>query len=138
MITMQPNWTSLTPRHILIVEDHKDGREMLRLVLELWGHQVEVAVDGREGVEKALTAPPEIALVDIGLPQLDGYQVAQRLRNELGSRIFLIACTAYGSPDDRRRAMEAGFDLHMRKPVDLDLLAQWLGQRSDTLVNQRL
>jgi CheY-like chemotaxis protein len=106
---------------------------MLRLVLELWGHQVEVAADGQEGVQKALASHPEIALVDIGLPHLDGYQVARRLRSELGSRIFLIACTAYGSPDDRRRALEAGFDLHLRKPVDLDLLAQWLGQQTKPL-----
>src|SRR5579871_5333729 len=127
MAKMQTKQAPPASRQILIIEDNKDGREMLRLVLELWGHQVEVAADGQEGVQKALASHPEIALIDIGLPHLDGYQVARRLRSELGSGIFLIACTAYGSPDDRRRALEAGFDLHLRKPMDLDLLAQWLG-----------
>ena len=113
-------------RHILIVEDNQDGREMLRLVLELWGHHVEVAGDGLEGLQKALASHPEIALIDIGLPYLDGYQVAKRLRQDLGCRILLIACTAYGSLEDRRRALDAGFDIHLVKPVDLDELAHWL------------
>ncbi len=127
MVTTPPERTAAPAREILIIEDHKDGREMLRYVLELWGYQVAVAADGEEGVQKALALRPDIALVDIGLPHLDGYQVARRLRKELGNGIFLIACTAYGSPDDRRQALEAGFDLHLRKPVDLDVLAQWLG-----------
>ncbi len=127
MVTTPPERTAAPSREILIIEDHKDGREMLRYVLELWGYQVAVAADGEEGVQKALALRPEIALVDIGLPHLDGYQVARRLRKELGNSIFLIACTAYGSSDDRRQALEAGFDLHLRKPVDLEVLAQWLG-----------
>jgi CheY-like chemotaxis protein len=134
MVTTAPEERTLPlSREILIIEDHHDGREMLRLVLEIWGHHVEVAADGEEGLRKALALRPEIALVDIGLPRLDGYQVAQRLRKELGDRVFLIACTAYGSLEDQRRALEAGFDLHLRKPVDLDLLAHWLGSTSNRL-----
>jgi CheY-like chemotaxis protein len=74
----------------------------------------------------ALASQPDIALVDIGLPLLDGYQVAERLRAIFGARIFLIACTAYGRPEDRRRSWQAGFDVHLVKPVDLDELDQLL------------
>jgi CheY-like chemotaxis protein len=119
--------------HILIVEDYPDGRESLRTLLEAWGHQVEVAVDGRDGLQKGLAVRPELALIDIGLPYLDGYQVAEKLRAALGNRIFLVACTAYGRPEDRRRALAAGFDIHLVKPVDLDDLAHWLVVAAVTL-----
>jgi two-component system, sensor histidine kinase len=103
-------------RRVLLVEDHPDGREMLRLLLELYGYQVEEAADGRDGVEKALAWAPEVAVVDIGLPLLDGYEVARRLRAALGGRVLLIALTAYGSPEDIRLAFRAGFDHHLTKP----------------------
>jgi CheY-like chemotaxis protein len=111
--------------HVLIVEDNADGRETLRTLLEAWGHQVEVAADGLEGIQKALAGQPQVALVDIGLPLLDGYQVAEQLRAILGHAVFLVACTAYGRPEDRQRAFKAGFDVHLTKPVDLDELARW-------------
>jgi two-component system, sensor histidine kinase len=101
---------------VLLVEDNPDGREMFRLLLELCGHTVEEAADGREGVEKALAWEPEVAVVDIGLPGLDGYEVARRLRAALGIRVTLIALTAYGSPEDIRLAFRAGFDHHLTKP----------------------
>ena len=104
-------------RRVLIVEDNPDGREMLRLLLELYGYQVEEAADGRQAVEKALAWRPEVAVVDIGLPVLDGYEVARRLRAALGGRVVLIALTAYGSPEDRQRAFDAGFDYHLTKPA---------------------
>jgi len=103
-------------RRVLIVEDNPDGREMLKLLLELYGYQVAEAGDGREGVEKALAWGPEVAVVDIGLPVLDGYEVARRLRAALGGRVVLIALTAYGEPEDVRRAFQAGFDYHLTKP----------------------
>jgi CheY-like chemotaxis protein len=112
--------------HILIVEDHPDGRETLRILLELLGYEVAVAVDGPQGVQKALAEQPEVALIDIGLPNLDGYQVAEKLRARLGSKILLIACTAYGQPEDRRRALAAGFDAHLVKPLDLIELLDYL------------
>lgn len=129
MIQSEPKAKPALPRQVLIIEDNKDGRDMLQLVLELWGHHVEVAANGVEGVKKALESHPEVALVDIGLPYLDGYQVAKRLRADFGCRIFLIACTAYGSPEDRRRSLEAGFDVHLVKPVDLEELDGWLERR---------
>ena len=114
------------PLHFLIVEDNPDGRESLRTLLHLYGHQVDVASDGKEGVEKALSLRPHIALVDIGLPVLDGYQVARRLREGLGSGIRLVACTAYSMPEQRRQATEAGFDHFLVKPFEVDELFSWL------------
>ena len=113
-------------RRVLVVEDNPDGRAMLRLLLELCGHQVEAAADGREGVEKALAWAPEVAVVDIGLPGLDGYEVARRLRAALGGRVVLIALTAYGGPEDRLRSYLSGFDHHLTKPADVGELLRLL------------
>jgi signal transduction histidine kinase/CheY-like chemotaxis protein len=110
------------PRHILIVEDGADNRESLQELLEAQGHRVDTAIDGERGVEQALAGRPEVALVDIGLPRLDGYEVARRIRGAMGSKIFLIALTGYGQPDDRARAAAAGFDVHITKPLDIGTL----------------
>jgi CheY-like chemotaxis protein len=114
-------------RHVLVVEDNPDGREVLRILLELWGHQVDVAEEGPAAVCKALAERPEVALIDIGLPGHDGYEVARQLRaTPEGQAILLIALTGYAEPDDRRRALEAGFDAHLPKPVDPLELARLL------------
>jgi CheY-like chemotaxis protein len=113
-------------RRILLVEDNPDGRETLQLLLQVWGHRVDVAEDGKQGLQKALARRPEVALVDIGLPGMDGYEVAQGVRAALGRQVFLIAITGYGQPHDRWRALEAGFDVHLVKPVDPDLLQELL------------
>jgi CheY-like chemotaxis protein len=118
---------------ILVVEDNADGREMMRVLLELLGHEVLVAADGQDGVEKALGWHPDVAVVDIGLPRLNGYEVARRLRRELGCELFLITQTGYGRPEDREQALAAGFDVHLTKPVDPVELVGWLekaGQRT--------
>jgi CheY-like chemotaxis protein len=115
------------PRDVLVIEDNEDGRETLRILLELAGHRVETANDGVTGVEKALALQPEVALIDVGLPKLDGYEVARRIRagsRNGGRRPLLIALTGYGAPEDRQRALEAGFDAHMVKPVDNDALEE--------------
>jgi signal transduction histidine kinase/CheY-like chemotaxis protein len=114
------------PRRVLVIEDNADGREMLRRMLQLWGHEVEVAADGVQGVRQALEHVPEVALVDIGLPGLDGYGVAHELRSALGRRIYLAAMTGYGPPHDQQRALEAGFDTLFVKPVAPQLLSKWL------------
>jgi signal transduction histidine kinase/ActR/RegA family two-component response regulator len=114
------------PRRVLVIEDNADGREMLRRMLQLWGHQVEVAADGVQGVRQALEHVPEVALVDIGLPGLDGYGVAHELRSALGRRIYLAAMTGYGPPHDQQRALEAGFDTLFVKPVAPQVLSKWL------------
>jgi signal transduction histidine kinase len=115
-------------RRVLIVEDNPDGRETLRVMLEMWGHEVEATADGQQGVERALALRPEAALVDIGLPIFDGYEVARRVRAVLGRDIFLIALTGYGQPHDHRRAFEAGFDAHLVKPAEPDELRRLLQQ----------
>ncbi len=103
---------------ILLVEDHDDAREAMRTLLELDGHVVHVASDGHQGIELAGTQPFDVALIDIGLPGADGYEVARRIRGRGGAQPFLVALTGYGQPEDRKLATEAGFDTHLVKPVD--------------------
>ena len=107
-----------TGRSILIVEDNADARDVLQVLLELEGHEVETAEEGQAALEMARTKDPDIALVDIGLPGIDGYEVARRVRARDRRRPVLIALTGYGQPEDRRRALEAGFDDVLVKPVD--------------------
>ena len=112
---------------ILVVEDDRDSREGLRSLLEVWGHAVEVAGSGVEGIEMALQQRPEIALIDIGLPGLDGYEVAGRIREALGrAEIFLVALTGYAGEEDRERALASGFDAHLSKPVNASKLSSLL------------
>jgi CheY-like chemotaxis protein len=109
---------------ILLVEDNDDAREMLRELLEIAGHRVRVAADGPTGLAAALEHVPDVALVDIGLPGLDGYEVARRIRawSDGPRRPFLVALTGYGLPEDHDAALRAGFDEHLVKPVDEDAL----------------
>jgi CheY-like chemotaxis protein len=113
-------------RSILIVEDNADAREALHVLLELDGHAVFDAEEGHRALEIARTRDPDVALVDIGLPGLDGYEIARRLRARDARRPVLIALTGYGQPEDRRRATEAGFDELMVKPVDPNALSALL------------
>ena len=118
---------ALARRRVLVIEDHPDTRESLRLLLEQQGHDVEDADDGIEGLEKLLATRPEIALVDVGLPGLDGYAIARAVRTGGDAGVpYLIAVTGYGQPADRRRALEAGFDAHLVKPVGTDELRRAL------------
>jgi CheY-like chemotaxis protein len=113
-----PNVRDGFPLRILVIEDNGDGREMLRLLLELVGYEVVASADGIDGVQKALEWRPDVAVIDIGLPRMNGYEVARRLRQNLGCEIFLITQTGYGRPKDRDEAIAAGFDVHLTKPVD--------------------
>jgi PAS domain S-box-containing protein len=105
------------PLRILVVEDHDDGREALVTILRKFGHAASGTATGREAIATAERESPDIVLVDIGLPDLDGYEVARTLRATLGAAVRLIALTGYGQPDDRARSSLAGFDLHLVKPV---------------------
>ncbi|MBC7684094.1 MAG: response regulator [Bdellovibrionales bacterium] len=108
---------------VLLIEDNDDGREMMATMLAACGYPVRHAADGLQGVDMALANAPEVALVDIGLPGIDGYEVARRLRKNDGTRhIKLIALTGYGLAEDQRRVLEAGFDMHLVKPVDINHL----------------
>ena len=120
------------PRHILIVEDSADNRESMQELLEAQGHHVDIAIDGEQGLEQAIALHPEVALVDIGLPRLDGYEVARRIRDAVGSRILLVALTGYGQPEDRARATAAGFDVHFTKPVNFNALAKLLAKEAQS------
>lgn len=113
-------------RHIVIVDDNPDIRATLADQLELLGHRVEVAETGPEGLERIRVSRPELALIDISLPGLDGYRVAQILQSEPDLRTRLVAMTGYGQPEDRRRALAAGFMAHLVKPIDLDDLLRLL------------
>jgi CheY-like chemotaxis protein len=106
-------------RRVLLVEDNADEREALRIILELMQQEVQTADQGHEAVKRARDWQPDVALIDIGLPDIDGYEVARQIRAlPHGGGIQLIALTGYGQASDRRRAHEAGFDAHAVKPLD--------------------
>jgi PAS domain S-box-containing protein len=106
---------------ILLIEDNADARDMLSAILKLDGFEVEVAEDGQQGLDAILAQRPDVALIDIGLPGLDGYEVARRVRKQLSSsEVHLVALTGYGQAKDREAALRAGFDDHLVKPVNLD------------------
>jgi CheY-like chemotaxis protein len=131
---------------VLVVDDNEDAAETLAELLELWGYQAIIAHDGETGLQVARRFAPEIAILDIGLPRMDGYELARRLRtseqDEAGwqqdeeSSTLLIALTGYGQEEDRRKALEAGFDHHFTKPVDIEGLRRALeSSRFEALVS---
>ena len=108
---------------VLIVEDNRDAAESLALLLELFGHEVRMAHDGLSALDVAAAAVPDVVLVDIGLPGIDGYELARRFRaDDRFAAATLVALTGYGRDDDQRRALAAGFDRHLVKPVAIDAL----------------
>jgi CheY-like chemotaxis protein len=130
----EPSVRDRAGRRVLIVEDQADMREILRLALETAGYFVDEAADGPSAVEAVRRIGPDAALVDIGLPGFDGYEVARRVRALAGQPpIILIALTGYGQPDDRRRAESAGFDVHLVKPIEVDRLDALLADCMKTL-----
>jgi len=114
------NILSTSARRILVVDDNDDAALALKKALELLGYAVAVAHDGPAALRMAATFEPEIALLDIGLPVMDGYELAQRLRQQRS--VHLVAVTGYGQESDRRRTAEAGFEQHLVKPIDLQRL----------------
>jgi PAS domain S-box-containing protein len=124
---MPEDVTATRRRRVLIVEDSLDARESLRALLEVAGHEVDTAEDARRGLEKLRAFRPEVALIDLGLPGVDGYALARAAREDAATRdTYLVALTGYGQPEDQRRALAAGFDLHVTKPVDPDRLEDLL------------
>jgi CheY-like chemotaxis protein len=129
--TTQTSTASTTPAQagttckVLIIEDNADSRRMLERILKLDGYEVHTAENGDQGLQEILRLRPRFALVDIGLPGLDGYQVARKVRETLSpDEVFLIALTGYGRPKDRQAVKEAGFDEHLIKPLNPDELAR--------------
>jgi len=113
------------PLSVVLVEDNEDIRDSMRELLTELGHDVHDARDGEAGADLILRLAPDLAIVDVGLPLLDGYQVATRVRQQLGpERVRLVAMTGFGQASDRRRALEAGFDAHLVKPADVNALIE--------------
>jgi signal transduction histidine kinase/CheY-like chemotaxis protein len=117
-------------RHILIIEDNADARETLATLLKMIGHRTETAAAGPEGIQLALAGRPQVILIDLGLPGMDGFEVARQIRAGLGESVLLIALTGHALEEDRRRAQASGFDAHLSKPVELEELNRVLAARS--------
>jgi CheY-like chemotaxis protein len=150
-LPMQPAWADPLPtpplpapapgpmpsRRVLVVDDNADAADMMKAVLDIHGHAVEVAYDGGSALRVLATFTPDIVLLDIGLPDIDGYELARVLRNDPKWRgAYLVAVTGWGQEEDRARARERGFDAHLTKPADLDeitrLIADADGVRRDS------
>jgi two-component system CheB/CheR fusion protein len=119
-------------RRILVIEDNVDSAESLMYALALSGHDVQVAHDGRSGLELAKSFRPEIVICDIGLPGMDGYAVAKAFRAEKAlEHVYLIALSGYAQPEDLQRALRAGFNEHVAKPTRLEKLDRLLADAPD-------
>ncbi len=115
-------------RRVLVVDDNRDAAMSLELMLAMMGNEIRTAHDGLEAVEAAATFRPDLILLDIGLPKLNGYDACRRIRQQPWSKgTFIAALTGWGQEEDRRRSTEAGFNLHIVKPVDLPALEKLLG-----------
>jgi phosphotransferase system HPr (HPr) family protein len=115
MLTSNRNTESA---NILVVDDNRDAADTLALLLTFYGHSVQIAFDGHQAIEIARRQRPNYVLLDLGMPGVDGYQVAAWLRHELAGPVVIIAITGYGREVDRRRALAAGFDHFFLKPID--------------------
>jgi signal transduction histidine kinase/CheY-like chemotaxis protein len=126
------------PRRVLVVDDNLDAARSLARLLKLEGHDAEVAHDGMEAIEKAAAYKPEVILLDIGMPQMNGYDACRKIREEpWGERIKIIALTGWGQQEDRRKTRDAGFDAHLVKPVDLETLREMLTDNGNPGANQK-
>jgi PAS domain S-box-containing protein len=115
-------------RRILVADDNERAADSLGLLLRLDGHEVEIAYQGLQAVSAAVRFRPRVALLDIGMPDLNGYDVARRIRELAGDEVYLVALTGLATPEDRARGREAGFDAHLVKPVDVDALTRLLAE----------
>jgi CheY-like chemotaxis protein len=111
------NWSGLGVR-VLVVDDCPDTAEGMARLLRRSGHEVDVALDGETAIQRARAKQPDVVLLDICMPGMDGYETASQLRALFQNKVRLVAITALGSEEDRKRCLEAGFDLHLAKPVD--------------------
>jgi CheY-like chemotaxis protein len=107
---------------ILIIDDYQDGADVLGQLLQLQGYNVMTAYNGPDGIAAALKDNPNVALVDIGMPGMDGYEVARSLRKTFADQLYIVAVTAWSDRETKQRCTENGFDLHMTKPVNFQAL----------------
>jgi len=130
--TIQPNGHRL---RVLVVEDHEDTAASTAMVLRLYGHDVHVASDGRMALQLMSDHSPDVVLLDLGLPKMDGWEVAKQIRNQATyKRPLLVAVSGYGREADRLRSSEAGIDLHLVKPIDPDQLKDLLARFQTVVV----
>jgi len=121
--------TTTTAHRILVVDDNRDSAESLVMLLKLTGHETQAAYDGLEAVEAAATFRPDVVLLDIGLPKLNGYEACSRIREQAwGKNMVLVALTGWGQDEDRRKSSAAGFNGHLVKPVDHAALTKLLAE----------
>jgi signal transduction histidine kinase len=111
-----------TPHRIVIVDDNADIRDLLQIKLRKLGHAVETAADGQTGLQRIMALRPDVAIIDIGMPGIDGYELARRIRKQLDQQILLIALTGFGQLEDKEKAAAAGFDVHLTKPIRVETL----------------
>jgi CheY-like chemotaxis protein len=120
--------SSAHKRKILVVDDNRDAADTLSMLLDFLGYETRTAYDGQQGVDVATAFQPDLVILDINMPVMDGYEAARMLRNARGtSRAVLVALTARATPNDRAAALQAGFDYHVVKPVDGAGLAELVG-----------
>lgn len=125
--------TSTAKPRILVVDDNRDAAESLQMLLQLIGHEVDTAYDGEQALEVFAVVRPDVVFLDIGLPGMDGYEVAGRMRAQSAKRQpLLIALTGWGQEEDERRALDAGFDRHLVKPVEYEQLVELLAGASSS------
>lgn len=116
------------PRRVLVVDDNLDSADTMAELVRIWGYEVRTAHDGPAALECARSFRPNVVLLDVGLPGMDGYELARRLRAEGLAGDLLVSVTGYGQEEDRRKAEEAGFDHHLTKPVNPDILQRLVAQ----------
>jgi CheY-like chemotaxis protein len=121
----KPKAPSVEPRRVLVVDDNEDAAKAISTTLRIFGHEVRTAFDGTTAVELAVEFQPDLVLLDLGMPKMDGYEAAKRIRADVAnSEVFLVAVTGWGAEADRRRTRAAGFDQHLVKPLTLDALTR--------------
>jgi CheY-like chemotaxis protein len=121
-----------TPARVLVVDDYPDSAEAASMLLALYGHECRTAVNGREALAQAAAFDPDVVILDIGLPDISGYEVARTLRDRARGRpLYLAAVTGLGQPEDRLRAIAAGFDQHVLKPADATKIRNIVRQATD-------
>jgi CheY-like chemotaxis protein len=127
-----PEPTSVAPRRALVIDDDHDVADSLTLLLRLFGCEVRTTYDGFAGISTLVEFEPEIVLLDVGMPGMNGYETARRIR-ELpeGRELLLVAVTGLGQDGVRERTREAGFDLHLTKPASIDAIERLLGRKAD-------
>jgi CheY-like chemotaxis protein len=125
-MTTTPGPEAASTTRVLVVDDYADNAQSMETLLKLFGFEVDVALNGPAALTLADEHPPRVALIDLGMPGMDGYEVCRRLRAKLGDRVLLVAVTAWGFDEDRARSLTAGFDLHLVKPADPDVLLRVL------------